>query len=181
MPFNMKLVKCNMCKRKYVPEILLTTIEPSPGMAISGKGVFLEARVCREKRKAQGEQNAAIVSELIPFVEYDLHRQLMYKLKVMGLNAAFGLKFQLAINGALIVAVASATAVSFMKCLYTVTEWSLQQVFVPALPSPPVLKINRTLDVIDQEDQDLIDIQKKIIELSKHNVTLLIACIRVLT
>lgn len=59
----------------------------------------------------KGEQNATIVSEAIPFLEYDLHRQLMYKLKLMGMNAAFGLKFQLSISESLIVGVASATAV----------------------------------------------------------------------
>lgn len=59
----------------------------------------------------KGEQNAIIVSEAIPFLEYDLHRQILYKLKVLGMNAAFCLKYQLAISESLIVGVASATAV----------------------------------------------------------------------
>ena len=82
----MKLSKCNICKTKYVPEVLLLTIEPLPGVSsygffltvykisITGKGSFLEARVCREKRKAQGEANAVVVSQAIPFLEYDIHR-----------------------------------------------------------------------------------------------------------
>ncbi len=52
------------------------------------------------------------MSEAIPFLEYDLHRQIMYKFKVLGMNAAFGLRFQIAISENLIVGLASATAVS---------------------------------------------------------------------
>ena len=38
--------------------------------------------------------NALVVSEAIPFIEYDLHRQLLNKLRVHGMNAAFGLRTQ---------------------------------------------------------------------------------------
>lgn len=31
-PFDMQLARCNVCKKRYVPEILLTTIEPPPGV-----------------------------------------------------------------------------------------------------------------------------------------------------
>jgi len=60
----------------------------------------------------------------VPFIEYDIYRQIIYKLKLFGMNAVFGLKFHLAINETLIVAVASCTAV-----------------FVAALPPPPLLKM----------------------------------------
>ena len=43
---------------------------------------------------AQGDMNALVVSEAIPFIEYDLHRQLLNKLRVHGMNAAFGLRTQ---------------------------------------------------------------------------------------
>ena len=42
-----------------------------------------QARVCRTKKRLQGESSATAVSQALPFVEYDLHRQLMYKLKVV--------------------------------------------------------------------------------------------------
>lgn len=124
---------------------------------ITGNGCFLEARVCRPKKKLQvsfsthnthnkpltqplanyptynaltiqhhtlthsqhkpltntpqGESLATAVSEAIPFLEYDLHRQLVYKLKVQGMNALFGLRFQLTVGDSLIVALATGTAV----------------------------------------------------------------------
>ncbi|KAJ2881131.1 hypothetical protein IWW38_005838, partial [Coemansia aciculifera] len=43
--------------------------------------------------KLSGEAYAAHISDALPFVHYDLHRQLLYKLSVHGMNAIFGLKY----------------------------------------------------------------------------------------
>lgn len=154
-PFDMKFHRCSGCKKGFVPEIILSTIEPPQELQLTKKSMFFEARVCREKKKAQGEQNAIIVSENIPFIEYDLHRQLLYKLKLLGMNAAFAIKYQLAISESLIVGVATATAV-----------------FITALPHPPVLHINRNLE---SADKHLLSIQNKIEELSKLNHSKLVS------
>ncbi|KAG0267474.1 hypothetical protein BG011_004508 [Mortierella polycephala] len=151
-PFPMSLVKCQKCKKKYVPEILLSTVEPPAELGVVGQSAFVEAHVCRAKKRRDGESNASIVSDVIPFVEYDLHRQLMYKLKIHGLNAIFGLRFQLTVGDSLIVAVACGTAM-----------------YLSALPTPPTLRISRNLDVIDEEDKNLLVIQRKIMELSETN------------
>jgi hypothetical protein len=101
----------------------------------------------------QGEMNATVVSESIPFLEYEIHRQIMYKLKVMGMNACFSLKFQLCINQEQMVAIATGTAA-----------------FLPALPAPKVLHITRNMDVLDMHDKQSFSIQQRIMELSKSNV-----------
>lgn len=67
----------------------------------------------------KGENNAREVSDALPFVEYEIHRQLLNKLRVKGMNALFGLKINIALNDRTIVAVATATGF-----------------FVAALPSP---------------------------------------------
>ncbi|KAG0374540.1 hypothetical protein BGX24_010268 [Mortierella sp. AD032] len=151
-PFPMSLVKCQKCKKKYVPEILLSTVEPPAELGVVGQSAFVEAHVCRAKKRKDGESNATIVSDAIPFVEYDLHRQLMYKLKIHGLNAIFGLRFQLTVGDSLIVAVACGTAM-----------------YLSALPTPPALRISRNLDVIDEEDKKLLEMQRKIMDLSEAN------------
>ncbi|KAF9413900.1 hypothetical protein BGZ94_000579 [Podila epigama] len=151
-PFPMSLVKCQKCKKKYVPEILLSTVEPPAELGVVGQSAFVEAHVCRAKKRKDGESNASIVSDAIPFVEYDLHRQLMYKLKIHGLNAIFGLRFQITVGDSLIVAVACGTAM-----------------YLSALPTPPALRISRNLDVIDEEDKKLLEMQRKIMELSETN------------
>lgn len=57
-PFHfMRLVRCQSCKRKWVPDTLLTTIEPAPGLEIRGKGQLLEARVCR-MRVSEGDTHS---------------------------------------------------------------------------------------------------------------------------
>lgn len=70
--------------QQYVPEVLFSTIEPPPGIQTLGDGLLIEARVGRSKKKLQGEHNATAVGDLIPFLEHELHLQLMFNLKLNG-------------------------------------------------------------------------------------------------
>ena len=67
--------------------------------------------MCRTRPKATGESDALAVSEALPFLEFDLARQLMLKLKILGRNAAFSLKSKIDVGSQLIIATATATAV----------------------------------------------------------------------
>ncbi|KAJ3415693.1 hypothetical protein HDV05_004371 [Chytridiales sp. JEL 0842] len=150
--FPMAFVKCGMCRKKYVPEVILATIEPPMEVETIGKGMMIEAHVCRQKKNKVGEPHASIVSESMPFALYDIHRQLMFKLRIYGLNAVFGLKLQFSVGESLLTAVATGTAM-----------------YVKSLPTPPALKVFRNLDVVDEEDKKLLEIQKKIVQLSEYN------------
>lgn len=79
-------------RRGKVPDVLLTTIELPEGVSTTGKGCLLQAYVCRPKRDCRGELNAKEISDGLPFLEYELHRLLINKLKVKGMNSIFGLK-----------------------------------------------------------------------------------------
>lgn len=152
-PFtNMKLVPCLLCGKKWVPEVILATVEPPDRLPIRGSGVFIQARVCRTRPKATGESDALAVSEALPFLEYELARQLMLKLKVIGRNAAFAVKSEVDIGRQLIVSTATATAVYCM-----------------AMPPPRVLEISRTIAVQDEEDHELVKIQRQIETISANN------------
>ena len=59
----MKLVPCLSCGKKWVPEIILATVEPPARLPIRGSGVFIQARVCRTRPKGTGESDALAVSE----------------------------------------------------------------------------------------------------------------------
>lgn len=96
--------------------------------------VLSKARVCRSRAPELGESDALAVSEALPFLEYELARQLMLKLKVLGRNAAFSLKSEVDVGKTLTVATVTATAV---YCL--------------AMPAPRVLEIARTIAVQDEE------------------------------
>lgn len=80
-PFtNMKLVPCMLCGKKWVPEVVLATCEPPARLPIRGPGVFIQARVCRSRPpEKNSESDALAVSEALPFLEYELARQLMLK------------------------------------------------------------------------------------------------------
>jgi hypothetical protein len=76
----MKLVPCMLCGKKWVPEVVLATCEPPSRLPIRGPGVFLQARVCRSRPlEKNSESDALAVSEALPFLEYELARQLMLK------------------------------------------------------------------------------------------------------
>lgn len=60
--------------------------------------VVFVCRLCRLKKKAQAEANATAISNLLPFMEYEVHTQLMNKLKLKGMNALFGLRIQITVG-----------------------------------------------------------------------------------
>uniref|UniRef100_K3WIX0 C2 domain-containing protein n=1 Tax=Globisporangium ultimum (strain ATCC 200006 / CBS 805.95 / DAOM BR144) TaxID=431595 RepID=K3WIX0_GLOUD len=137
---------------KWVPEMLIASIEPPSGLATMGKGTFIQARVCRQRRKGTGDVNATIVSESLPFLEYELYRQLIVKMKVLGVNAVFGFESQIQIGGSLIIGLITGTGL-----------------YLPALPPPPTLRIERNIDVKDDEDRRLVKLQLQIEALSNFN------------
>ena len=72
---RMRIVRCGGCGQKFVPEVLLATIEPTVGLQTVGKGALIQSRVWRELRQGNGDQNASIVSDALPFLEFELFRQ----------------------------------------------------------------------------------------------------------
>ena len=49
---------------------------------LQGRGCLVQAEVLRLKKDLKGEQNALEISHGLPFVEYEIHRQLINKMKV---------------------------------------------------------------------------------------------------
>lgn len=81
------------CRKAKVPDVLIATIEPPTDVGVMGRGCLIQARLCRMKRdESRGEQQAKEVSDGLPFLEYELHRQLINKLRIKGMNAIFGLR-----------------------------------------------------------------------------------------
>ncbi|KAM7293620.1 C2 domain-containing protein 5 isoform X1 [Ixodes scapularis] len=107
VPFQAQLIKCAMCRRSKVPDILFMTIEPPPGMPVTGKSCLIQARVCRNKKDLKGEQNAREISDSLPFLEFELHRQILSKLKLKNMNVIFGLKVQVSVGERVIAGIAS--------------------------------------------------------------------------
>ncbi|XP_036962351.1 C2 domain-containing protein 5 isoform X9 [Acanthopagrus latus] len=145
MPFPTQLTYCYHCRRQKVPDVLFTTIDMPPEAAVTGKGCLIQARLCRLKKKAQGEVNATAISNLLPFMEYELHTQLMNKLKLRSMNALFGLHIQISIGENMLLGLASATGV-----------------YLTALPAPGGIQIAGKTPGDLSNEHHILTIQKRI-------------------
>ncbi|XP_061630201.1 C2 domain-containing protein 5 isoform X7 [Phyllopteryx taeniolatus] len=145
MPFPAQLTYCFLCRRQKVPDVLFTTIDLPSEAAVSGKGCLIQARLCRLKKRAQGEVNATAISNLLPFMEYELHTQLMNKLKLRSMNALFGLHIQISVGENMLLGLASATGV-----------------YLTALPTPGGIQIAGKTPSDLSNEHHMLTIQKRI-------------------
>ena len=87
LPFTWSKKNCHFCgaKNAFVPDVMFTTIEPPVDQLLMiGRGCVLQAKVIRLKKDLKGENNGKEISDALPFIEYEIHRQLINKLKVKG-------------------------------------------------------------------------------------------------
>ncbi|XP_019745945.1 C2 domain-containing protein 5 isoform X7 [Hippocampus comes] len=145
MPFPAQLTYCYLCRRQKVPDVLFTTIDLPSDAAVTGKGCLIQARLCRLKKRAQGEVNATAISNLLPFMEYELHTQLMNKLKLRSMNALFGLHIQISVGENMLLGLASATGV-----------------YLTALPTPGGIQIAGKTPGDMSNEHHMLTIQKRI-------------------
>ncbi|XP_061494381.1 C2 domain-containing protein 5 isoform X10 [Rhineura floridana] len=145
MPFPAHLTHCCNCRKQKVPDVLFTTIDLPVDALVVGKGCLIQARLCRLKKKAQAEANATSISNLLPFMEYEVHTQLMNKLKLKGMNALFGLRIQITVGETMLMGLASATGV-----------------YLTALPTPGGIQIAGKTPNDATYEQHISHMQKKI-------------------
>ncbi|XP_036876231.1 C2 domain-containing protein 5 isoform X25 [Manis javanica] len=145
MPFPAHLTYCCNCRKQKVPDVLFTTIDLPADAAVIGKGCLIQARLCRLKKKAPAEANATAISNLLPFMEYEVHTQLMNKLKLKGMNALFGLRIQITVGENMLMGLASATGV-----------------YLAALPTPGGIQIAGKTPNDGSYEQHISHMQKKI-------------------
>lgn len=103
------LASCTICETSKVPDVLLLTIEPPEHLNIVSGGTLVQARVCRAKRDWRGESSAKEIGDALPFLEYELHRQLLTKLKFKGLNCLFNLNIDISIGENMLTGIATGT------------------------------------------------------------------------
>ncbi|XP_077931872.1 C2 domain-containing protein 5 isoform X18 [Halichoerus grypus] len=113
--------------------------------AVVGYSESTSIWLCRLKKKAQAEANATAISNLLPFMEYEVHTQLMNKLKLKGMNALFGLRIQITVGENMLMGLASATGV-----------------YLAALPTPGGIQIAGKTPNDGSYEQHISHMQKKI-------------------
>ncbi|EDL10657.1 RIKEN cDNA 5730419I09, isoform CRA_c [Mus musculus] len=136
---------CLEQRKQKVPDVLFTTIDLPTDAVVVGKGCLIQARLCRLKKKAQAEANATAISNLLPFMEYEVHTQLMNKLKLKGMNALFGLRIQITVGETMLMGLASATGV-----------------YLAALPTPGGIQIAGKTPNDGSYEQHISHMQKRI-------------------
>lgn len=110
LPFPVSLTQCLVCGNGLVPDIIMSSIQPLPEIETIGQGTLLRAVVTRPHKKCNGEISAKMISDYLPFMEYELNRQLVGKLKLKGMNMLYGLRIQISIGENLLTGLAEATA-----------------------------------------------------------------------
>lgn len=150
VPFRVNVSKCSICKRAKVPDVMFTTIEVPANIPTTGRGCFIQATVCKNKKDLRGELNAKEISDCLPFLEYELHSLLLNKLKIKGMNAIFGLRLQVSVGERLIIGMAVGTAI-----------------YLTALPPPTIPQIASGNSWHNEEQ--LAEMQKSIVETVKKN------------
>lgn len=145
-PFPVALSTCAMCGQGQVPDIIFSSIQPLPEIETIGQGCSLRAVVTRPRKKSSGEISAKVISDYLPFMEYELHRQLLGKLKLKGMNMLYGLQIQISIGENVIIGMAEATA-----C------------YAAALPSPMIPKIVSEKGDITKKELEEIESLKKLL------------------
>ncbi|CAH0562674.1 unnamed protein product [Brassicogethes aeneus] len=149
VPVRSTVFKCGVCLKGKVPDILLSTIEPPDNLPIIGRGCFLESILCRPLKDLRGESTAKDISDGLPFLEYELHRLLINKLKIKGMNSIFGLKIKISIGERMLTGIATGTAL-----------------FLAPLPSPGIPKL---VSDRNSEEKKVTNLQKDLHEAVKKN------------
>eukprot|EP00759_Apiculatamorpha_spiralis_P029377 PhF_6_TR31531/c0_g2_i1/m.46485 len=141
---------CKVCKRKPVPEFLLSTSEIPSELDVYPETRLIDVRVVRSKEKLKGEALAISISQLLPYIQYMLNKQITYKLQLCKLNAAFGLKMSISIGHENIIGSATATGV-----------------YLSALPEPSPLELFSD----GGNDVAMNILRTRIAEMQQHNAS----------
>jgi hypothetical protein len=115
-PFQPKRqLHCRHCKTGLIPEVVFSTCEIPQDIPYVNQH-FLEARILRMKHKKIGERNAKSVSSMLPFLEYDLHKQMLHKMRIYHVNAVFNVTYNIAVEDQYIIATVTGTGV-YLECV----------------------------------------------------------------
>ena len=145
--------KCLECNSDYVPEIIISTMDPPEGISIIGAPKFIEVSTTRSKLNLKHEKNAVQINEHMFFIEYQLHSQLINKMKFIGKNSIFALRISVHITNETIIGTAVGTAFT-LKAL--------------PLPVPIDFKINKYFK--HREDLSKLDVIKPFLQMAARNI-----------
>eukprot|EP00835_Amoeboradix_gromovi_P000629 NODE_23_length_38171_cov_0.318108.p5 type:complete len:805 gc:universal NODE_23_length_38171_cov_0.318108:2976-562(-) len=122
--------QCYVCGCEEVPDVILSTMDLPSTEQMLGTPKFVWAVVVRQKKEREGEVHAQIISDLIPFLEYDLHQQLLLKMRMFGKNAIFNLNWTIDVGEKLILGIAYGFSIH-LTCLPPASPLAFQTESIP--------------------------------------------------
>lgn len=105
---------CNLCHQAFVPEVLLVSCAMPQNIACEDEPRLVQAVVSRSKSAVRGVGLALAVSQALPYIEYSLHKQLLFHLKLNSLNAVFGIRVTICILSDTIIGTLTGTGCRLM-------------------------------------------------------------------
>ena len=89
---------CSICHNKPVPEVLLAACTLPVELSCEAPPRLVQVAVAKTKPNAKGVELAMAVSQALPFIEFALHKQLLFNLRLQQMNACFSLRVSIVIG-----------------------------------------------------------------------------------
>ncbi|KAK7195175.1 C2 domain containing protein [Novymonas esmeraldas] len=89
---------CTICHTKPVPDVLLAACTLPVELSCEAPPRLVQVAVSKPKVNVKGVELAMAVSQALPFIEYALHKQLLFHLRLQQLNACFALRVSVVVG-----------------------------------------------------------------------------------
>ncbi|KAG5509967.1 hypothetical protein GH5_07815 [Leishmania sp. Ghana 2012 LV757] len=89
---------CSICHNKPVPDVLLAGCTLPVELTCEVPPRLVQVAVSKPKANAKGVELAMAVSQALPFIEFALHKQLLFNLRLQQLNACFSLRISIVVG-----------------------------------------------------------------------------------
>ncbi|TPP50104.1 C2 domain family protein [Leishmania donovani] len=89
---------CSICHNKPVPDVLLAACTLPVELNCETPPRLVQVAVSKPKANVKGVELAMAVSQALPFIEFALHKQLLFNLRLQQLNACFSLRVSIVVG-----------------------------------------------------------------------------------
>nr|CAJ2469214.1 unnamed protein product [Leishmania braziliensis] len=89
---------CSICHNKPVPDVLLAACTLPVELNCEAPPRLVQVAVSKPKPNVKGVELAMAVSQALPFIEFALHKQLLFNLRLQQLNACFSLRVSIVVG-----------------------------------------------------------------------------------
>lgn len=89
---------CGICRKQLVPNFLLGSCHIPSDVELTGSPRLVEVHVAQYKKDVKNIELAKVASQELPFIEFALHKQLIFQLRMQGFNACFGMSVSIVLG-----------------------------------------------------------------------------------